>query len=37
LPSRYREQARLVADIAAGRIDETGARQRAIAMLQGVA
>jgi hypothetical protein len=32
---RYREQARLVADIAAGRIDETGARQRAIAMLEG--
>ncbi len=34
---RYREQARLVADIATGRIDETGARQRAIAMLQGAA
>ena len=34
---RYREQARLVADIAAGRIDETGARQRAIAMLEGAA
>jgi hypothetical protein len=34
---RYREQARLVADIATGRIDETGARQRAIAMLEGVA
>lgn len=33
---RYREQARLVADIAAGRIDEIGARQRAIAMLEGV-
>ncbi|MGB6487444.1 MAG: hypothetical protein WBE91_11215 [Steroidobacteraceae bacterium] len=34
---RYREQARLVADIATGRIDETGARRRAIAMLEGVA
>ncbi len=34
---RYREQARLVADIATGRIDETGARQRAMAMLQGAA
>ena len=34
---RYREQARLVADIASGRIDETGARQRAIAMLEGAA
>jgi hypothetical protein len=34
---RYREQARLVADIAAGRIDELGARQRAIAMLEGAA
>lgn len=34
---RYREQARLVADIATGRIDEAGARQRAIAMLGGVA
>lgn len=34
---RYREQARLVADIAAGRIDETGARRRAIAMLEGAA
>src|SRR6185437_4134211 len=34
---RYREQARLVADIAAGRIDETGARRRAMAMLEGVA
>lgn len=32
---RYREQARLVADIASGRIDETGARRRAIAMLEG--
>jgi hypothetical protein len=34
---RYREQARLVADIATGRIDESGARRRAIAMLQGAA
>ncbi|HEX4266399.1 MAG TPA: hypothetical protein VHY36_00830 [Steroidobacteraceae bacterium] len=34
---RYREQARLVADIATGRIDETDARQRAIAMLEGTA
>jgi hypothetical protein len=34
---RYREQARLVADIAAGRIDETGARRRAVAMLEGAA
>ncbi|HUA26650.1 MAG TPA: hypothetical protein VMA54_21145, partial [Steroidobacteraceae bacterium] len=34
---RYREQARLVADIATGRIDETGARRRAIAMLEGAA
>lgn len=34
---RYREQARLVADIATGRIDETGARRRAMAMLQGAA
>jgi hypothetical protein len=34
---RYREQARLVADIAAGRIDESGARRRAIAMLEGAA
>ena len=34
---RYREQARLVADIASGRIDESGARRRAIAMLEGVA
>ena len=34
---RYREQAGLVADIAAGRIDETGARRRAIAMLEGTA
>lgn len=34
---RYREQARLVADIATGRIDESGARQRAIAMLEGAA
>lgn len=34
---RYREQARLVADIAAGRIDETGARRRAMAMLEGAA
>jgi hypothetical protein len=34
---RYREQARLVADIATGRIDESGARQRAMAMLQGAA
>lgn len=34
---RYREQARLVADIAAGRIDEVGARQRAVAMLEGAA
>lgn len=34
---RYREQARLVADIATGRIDELGARQRAIAMLGGAA
>ncbi|MBW4050361.1 MAG: hypothetical protein HIU85_02705 [Proteobacteria bacterium] len=34
---RYREQARLVADIATGRIDELGARQRAIAMLEGAA
>ena len=34
---RYREQARLVTDIATGRIDETGARRRAIAMLEGVA
>lgn len=32
---RYREQARLVADIAAGRIDEAGARRRAVAMLEG--
>jgi hypothetical protein len=32
---RYREQARLVADIATGRIDESGARRRAIAMLEG--
>lgn len=32
---RYREQAHLVADIAAGRVDETGARQRAVAMLEG--
>lgn len=32
---RYREQARLVADIATGRIDEIGARQRALSMLQG--
>lgn len=32
---RYREQARLVADIATGRIDETGARRRAVAMLEG--
>ncbi len=32
---RYREQARLVADIAAGRVDESGARRRAIAMLEG--
>jgi hypothetical protein len=34
---RYREQARLVADIATGRIDELNARQRAIAMLEGAA
>jgi len=34
---RYREQARLVADIATGRIDESGARRRAIAMLEGAA
>jgi hypothetical protein len=34
---RYREQARLVADIASGRIDENGARRRAIAMLEGAA
>jgi hypothetical protein len=34
---RYREQARLVTDIATGRIDETGARRRAIAMLEGAA
>ncbi len=34
---RYREQARLVADIATGRIDESGARRRAIAMLEGMA
>lgn len=34
---RYREQARLVADIATGRIDETGARRRAMAMLEGAA
>jgi hypothetical protein len=32
---RYREQARLVADIASERIDEVGARRRAIALLQG--
>jgi hypothetical protein len=32
---RYREQARLVTDIAMGRIDEAGARRRAIAMLEG--
>ncbi|HEY1890181.1 MAG TPA: hypothetical protein VGG63_07235 [Steroidobacteraceae bacterium] len=31
---RYREQARLVADIASGRIDESGGRRRAIAMLE---
>ena len=34
---RYREQARLVADIATGRIDESGARRRAVAMLEGAA
>ncbi len=34
---RYREQARLVADIATGRIDELNARERAIAMLEGAA
>lgn len=34
---RYREQARLVVDIATGRIDESGARRRAVAMLEGVA
>ena len=34
---RYREQARLVADIASGRIDELNARQRALAMLEGAA
>jgi hypothetical protein len=32
---RYREQARLVADIAAGRIDENAARTRAAAMIAG--
>jgi len=32
---RYREQARLVSDIAAERIDEAGARRRAITLLQG--
>lgn len=32
---RYREQAHLVADIAAGRVDETSARRRAVAMLEG--
>ncbi len=32
---RYREQARLLADIAAGRIDESAARTRAAAMIAG--
>ncbi|HVC30366.1 MAG TPA: hypothetical protein VND24_04200 [Steroidobacteraceae bacterium] len=32
---RFREQARLVADIATGRVDEVGARRRAVAMLEG--
>jgi hypothetical protein len=32
---RYREQARLVADIAGRRIDETAARTRAVALMEG--